>query len=228
MFRPLLRRRPSALLRDVWGVRDLAARRGFVVDHCDACHVARAFRIDDHFAISSIVALPTDASYTRSSRSCCACGKEHVCNEAHYERALGPHEITELSMEEGARRTNRRLARLLGIVDRLRELRDGPAYRTSDRHRDALSEAMGRFEQLVYELVDLEPIAARLERWSELTSDERTELVTELGALQQPSLKTRIEEVSTREVTNVQEPESEPDAQLESARAVARARLARG
>jgi hypothetical protein len=132
---------------------------------------------------------------------------------------LRPDETTELSLEEGARRTNRRLASLLEIVDQLRTLRDGPAYRTSDQDRAALDEAIWRFERLVYETIDLDPIARRMARWRELAMDERTQVVADLRSLGPCSSRFRVEEPVSEDTAGAEL--ANPD---ERARAIARVR----
>lgn len=210
---PLRQRRPRSFLGLVFGKHSSPALRGFVADRCTECACVRTFKVLDHYSRERSTQLPRFAKYERSSRACVACRTEHAFDESEYDRVLEWKELEGVSMERGVRTTNRRLAELLKVADRLRELHDGPAYRSSDQDRDALNEATKRFERLVYEMVDLEPIAARLERWRELTPHERTELVAELRDLGYPLPRFRIETPPIPE--NVADPpEPEPEAEV--------------
>jgi hypothetical protein len=200
---------------DLLGRRSVSTVRGFVADRCTECNAVRAFKLLDHYLLHGL--LPRFATYERSSRACTTCRTEHSFDESAYDGTLEWKELDGVSMERGIRTTNRRLAELLKVVDRLRALHDGPAYRSSPTDRDALSEATTRFERLVYETADLEPIATRLDRWRELTPDERNQIITELRELG-ASPRFRVESPPNLENATYS---AEPEAEAEPARATA-------
>ncbi len=172
-----------------WGTRAEAARRGVVADVCPSCSCVTSFLVFDHFTAFHVYEVAVgEPQYVESTRYCLNCQKQLPFDDELYLDVLSPSEVGSISMEEGIRRTNRKLAALLELLDHLRHLSAGAAYRSRDieASREALDEAVRLFEKLIYRGADLTGIARALTRWELLSDTEHAAVLSSLRVLAGP------------------------------------------
>lgn len=172
-----------------WGTRAEAARRGVVADVCPSCSCVTSFLVFDHFTAFHVYEMAIgEPQYVESTRYCLNCQRQFAFDDEQYLDVLSPAEVGSISIEEGIRRTNRKLAALVELLDHLRRLSAGTAYRSRniEDSREALDEAVRLFEMLIYRGADLSGVAESLTRWELLSDTEHAAVLSSLRDLAGP------------------------------------------
>ena len=170
----------------VFGTKEDPRQRGFVVDRCAQCRDLRWLKVIDRFSVWHIYFVPIGRGTLETSTSeCTECGSAAPLDLGRYSDVL-PKQI-EGPLEELVAQTTPELARQLGRLARLEQIRSEPAYRSVGDAGldDLLVTAVRRLRALELGGVDSTAWLARLERWPRLSPTERELLAAELSGYAQ-------------------------------------------
>jgi hypothetical protein len=166
----------------VFGTKDDARQRGFVVDRCAECRALRWLKVIDRYTVWHLYFVPIGrGSLEASVCECTRCGTTLTLDAERYSEVL-PNKV-DRPLDEVVAETTPELARQLARLARLEQIRNEPAYRSigDAGPDDLLSTAVQRLRALELGGVDSGPWLARLERWPRLSPNERELLAAELG-----------------------------------------------
>ena len=170
----------------VFGTKDDPRQRGFVVDRCSQCRALRWLRVIDRYSVWHIYFVPIGRGNLESSAAeCTECGAITELKPERYAEILPKQ--ADGSLEELVTRTTPELAKQLGRLARLEQIKNEPAYRSAgDAAADQLLPlAVRRLRALELSGVDSDPWLTRLERWPRLAPNERELLAAELSGYAQ-------------------------------------------
>ena len=166
----------------VFGTKDQPRQRGFVVDRCAECRALRWLKVIDRFSVWHVYFVPIGrGTLEASTAECTGCGTAIALDPERYSEVL-PEKV-DGPLDELVEKTTPDLARQLGRLARLEQIRSEPAYRSvgDAGPDDLLSAAVKRLRALELGGVDSGPWLARLERWPRLSPNERELLAAELS-----------------------------------------------
>ena len=166
----------------VFGTKEDARERGFVVDRCAECRALRWLKVIDRFTVWHLYFVPIGRGTLEASFSeCTRCGTAAPLDADRYSEVL-PNKV-DGPLDELVAQTTPELARQLGRLARLEQIRNEPAYRSigDAGPDDMLSAAVKRLRALELGGIDTSPWLARLERWPRLSPNERELLAAELS-----------------------------------------------
>jgi hypothetical protein len=169
-----------------WGTEHKRVRRGVVADVCGACRQITPFVVVDHFSRSHIYGAGIGAgTYLGASRDCWRCRRSFHFVETAYDDVLAISAATAPdAFDRLLRGTNKRLAGILDIGNRLRARHKDAPYRAAAGEGDeALVEALEHLEKLLLSGYDVQPFFEKLDTWEELTEDARSDLGQTLRAV---------------------------------------------
>jgi hypothetical protein len=170
----------------VFGTKDDPRQRGFVVDRCSQCRALRWLRVIDRYSVWHVYFVPIGRGNLESSvAECTECGAISELKPDRYAEILPKQ--AQGSLEELVTRTTPELAKQLGRLARLEQIKNEPAYRSMGDAGadDLLAQAVRRLRALELSGVDSDSWLTRLERWPRLAPNERELLAAELSGYAQ-------------------------------------------
>ena len=170
----------------VWGTLDRRMPRGVVLDVCGACRRITPSTVFDHFTQPHLYGIGYGAgTYITTTRNCQRCRESYAFVESAYDDILA---VSAASGPDAFERllhgTNKKLASIIDIGNRMRALVDEPPYRGSaGEGAELLRETLDLLETLMLRGLEVRAMFDRVGEWDSMTDEERRYVVERLRDL---------------------------------------------